>query len=103
MIDPTLASGGKPRNLPAAVIHDVDATQLPIAVLLFRDGHREEATSYTIADRILYINSSPYLGGPWIRGIELSSLDLPETVRSNQARGIKFQLPSASNEVLVGP
>lgn len=103
MIDPRLPSGGKPRSLPAAVIHDVDAAQLPIAVLLFRDGHREEATGYTIADRVLYINSSPYSGGPWIRRIELSSLDLPETIRSNQARGIKFQLPSASNEVLVGP
>ncbi len=103
MIDPTLASGGKPRNLPAAVIHVVDTTQLPIAVLLFRDGHHEETTSYTIADGVLYINSSPYTGGPWIRKIELSLLDLPETIRSNQARGIKFRLPSASNEVLVGP
>ncbi len=103
MIDPTLPLGSKTRRLSAPAIHAVDAAQLPIAVLLFRDGHREETTSYTIADGVLYISASPYTGGPWIRKIELSSLNLPETISSNQSRGIKFQLPSAPNEVLVGP
>jgi hypothetical protein len=103
MIDPTLPSVSKPRRQSAAAIHAVDTAQLPIAVLLFRDGHREETTSYTIADGVLYISANPYTGGPWIRKIELSSLNLPETVSSNQSRGIKFQLPSAPNEVLVGP
>ncbi len=103
MIDPTLQVVSNARRLSAAAIHAVDAAQLPIAVLLFRDGHREETTSYTIADGVLYISANPYTGGPWIRKIELSSLNLPETVSSNQSRGIRFQLPSAPNEVLVGP
>jgi hypothetical protein len=103
MIDPTLALGNNPRRLSTAAIHAVDAAQLPIAVFLFRDGHHEETTSYTIADGVLYISANPYTGGPWIRKIELLSLDLPETIRRNQSRGIKFQLPSAPNEVLVGP
>lgn len=104
MIDPTLALSREPSSPSAAVSHAANnEVRLPIAVLLFRDGHREETTSYTIADGVLYIGASPYTGGPWIRKIELSLLDLAETVRSNQSRGIKFQIPSAPNEVLVGP
>jgi hypothetical protein len=103
MIDPTQALRSEPSNPSAPASHVTNDVQLPIAVLLFRDGHHEEATSYTIADGVLYISASPYTGGPWIRKIELSSLDLAETIRSNQFRGIKFQLPSAPNEVRVGP
>jgi hypothetical protein len=104
MIDPTLALSREPSSPSAAVSHAANnEVRLPVAVLLFRDGHREETTSYTIADGVLYIGASPYTGGPWIRKIELSLLDLAETVRSNQSHGIKFQLPSAPNEVLVGP
>jgi hypothetical protein len=104
IIGPAVASASKPTRLSGATPNQAvnDAT-LPIAVLLFHDGHREEATSYTIADGVLYINASPYTGGPWIRKIELASLDLPETISFNQSRGIKFQVPSAPNEVLVGP
>jgi hypothetical protein len=103
MIDPTLALRSEPSGPSAAVRHAANDVQLPIAVLLFRDGHREETTSYTIADGVLYVSASPYTGGPWIRKVELTLLDLAETIRSNQSRGIKFQLPSAPNEVLVGP
>jgi hypothetical protein len=102
-IDPTLALRSEPSGPSAAVRRAANDVQLPIAVLLFRDGHGEETSSYTIADGVLYISASPYTGGPWIRKIELSSLDLADTIRSNQSRGIKFQLPSAPNEVLVGP
>jgi len=30
-------------------------------------------------------------------------LDLPETLKSNYSRGLRFQLPRAPNEVIVGP
>lgn len=104
MIDPTPALSREPSSPSPAVSHAANnEVRLPIAVLLFHDGHREEATSYTIADGVLYINASPYTGGPWIRKIELASLDLAETITFNQSRGIKFQIPSAPNEVLVGP
>jgi hypothetical protein len=77
--------------------------QLPPAVLVFRDGHHEEISDYTIADGILYTRADYYTTGSWTRKIELSSLNLPETIQTNQSRGARFQLPSAPNEVIVRP
>ena len=91
-------------ELPSsAPIHAVATPELPPAVLVFRDGHREEASEYTIADGALYTRTDYYTTGSWNRKIELSSLNLPETVKSNQSRGVKFQLPSSPNEVIVRP
>lgn len=73
------------------------------AILVFRDGHREEISDYTIAQGILYDQGSYSTHGIWNRKIELSSLNLSETVNSNLARGIRFQVPHAPNEVIVGP
>ncbi len=73
------------------------------AVLVFRDGHQEQISGYTIADGVLYGNGDFYSGGSWDKRIELSSLNLEETVRLNQARGVRFRLPAARNEVMVGP
>ena len=84
--------------LPAPV-----APELPPALLIFRDGHHEEASEYTIADGILYTRGDPYSGGPWNRKITLSSLNLPETITSNQARGLRFRVPQSPNEVVVRP
>lgn len=75
----------------------------PPAVLIFRDGHREETSGYTIANGILYTRGDDYTTGSWTRKIELSSLNLPETLKSNQSRGVRFQLPSFPNEVIVRP
>jgi hypothetical protein len=77
------------------------AAALP--VLVFRDGHREEISDYTIADGSLYTRSDYYTTGSWSRKINLSSLNLPETIASNQSRGARFQLPSFPNEVVIGP
>jgi|SRR5580658_365805 hypothetical protein len=73
------------------------------AILIFRDGHREEISDYTIADGALYTRADYYTTGSWNRKIVLSSLNLPETVASNQSRGASFRLPSFPNEVVVGP
>ncbi len=73
------------------------------ALLVFRDGSREEVSNYTISDGVLYASADYYTAGSWNRKIELSSLNLAETVKSNQARGVTFHLPSAPNEVIVGP
>jgi hypothetical protein len=77
--------------------------ELPAAVLVFRDGHREEACEYTIADGFLYASSDPYVTGSWNRKIALAALNLPETVETNRSRGVRFQLPTAPNEVIVRP
>jgi hypothetical protein len=81
----------------------VPTKELPPAILVFRDGHREQVSDYTIADGILYAHSDYFTTGSWNRKIELSSLNLGETLKSNQSQGIRFQLPSAPNEVIVGP
>lgn len=73
------------------------------AVLVFRDGHREETSEYTITDGALYTRANYYTDGSWTRKIELSSLNLPETIQSNQSRGVRFQLPSFPNEVILRP
>jgi len=77
--------------------------ELVPAILIFRDGHREEVSEYTIADGSLYTRADYYTNGSWNRKIELSSLNLSETIRSNQSRGVRFQLPSFPNEVIVRP
>ncbi|HEX4782728.1 MAG TPA: hypothetical protein VH350_00205 [Candidatus Sulfotelmatobacter sp.] len=74
-----------------------------VAILIFHDGHREEISNYTIAGGVLYSAADYYATGSWNRKIQLSSLDLPGTIESNQSRGIKFRLPSSPNEVIVGP
>ncbi|MGA7221089.1 MAG: hypothetical protein WBX38_22430 [Candidatus Sulfotelmatobacter sp.] len=79
-----------------SVAHD-----LPPAVLIFRDGHSEEVRDYTIADGALYARGDFYRDGYWNKKIELSSLDVAETARANDARNVKFVLPSSSNEVIA--
>jgi hypothetical protein len=72
-------------------------------ILVFRDGHREEVSDYTIADGNLYTHADYYTAGSWNKKIALSSLNLPDTTNTNQSRGIKFQLPTAPNEVIIRP
>jgi hypothetical protein len=88
---------------PGSSMHAVKAPDLAPAVLIFRDGHNEEASDYTIADGILYTSGDPYGGGSWNRKIALSALNLPETIATNKSRGVRFQLPSSPNEVIVRP
>ncbi len=73
------------------------------AILVFRDGHREEVTGYTIADGRLYVTSNYLTTGFWIQYVELSTLNLPETIAANSGRPHPFRIPSSSNEVIVGP
>jgi hypothetical protein len=100
MIDPIPASPPHAERRAAAA---VAVPELVPAILIFRDGHREEVSEYTIADSALYTKADYYTSGSWNRKIELSSLNLSETVKSNQSRGVRFQLPSFPNEVIVRP
>jgi len=72
-------------------------------VLIFRDGHHEEVSNYTVADGYVYASSDYYTAGAWVRKIAISELNLPETMAVNQAQGAAFRLPKAANEVVVGP
>ncbi len=73
------------------------------ALLVFRDGHKDEVSGYTIAGGAIYVDRDDAMNGLATRRIELSSLDLSSTIESNRARGLSFQLPTAANVVIVGP
>ncbi len=77
--------------------------QLPPAVLVFHDGHREEITEYSIMSGTIYSNADYWTTGSWTRKIQIADLDVPSTMRANQARGLKFVLPVGPNEVVVRP
>lgn len=79
------------------------AHELAPAVLIFRDGHNEEVRDYTIVAGAIYARGDLYTDGYWTRKIELTALNLPETVKSNQARGVRFLLPNSPNEVITRP
>ena len=77
------------------------ARELPPAVLVYRDGHREEIPDYAIADGLIYVRGNNWQNGYWTKRIPLSALDAPATVQANQQRGVKFMLPTAPNVVIA--
>jgi hypothetical protein len=79
------------------------ARDLPPAILVFRDGSHQEVRDYTIADGVLYARGDFYNDGYWNKKIELSNLNLPETLQENANRSVKFVLPSSPNEVITRP
>jgi hypothetical protein len=97
------AEQNQPGGAPEIATSTAQRGDAPSVVLVFRDGHREEASDYTIAGGVLYTRSNYYADGSWTKQIDLSSLNLPETVASNKSRGAPFRLPSSPNEVIVGP
>lgn len=91
----SLRSAASPANSPSA--------ELPPATLIFRDGHKEEVRDYAIANGTLYARGDFYVDGYWNRNIQLSTLDIPQTLQANAANGVKFLLPSSPNEVITRP
>jgi hypothetical protein len=79
------------------------ATQPELVSLVFRDGHREDVSDYVIANGILYAHTSYYADGAWTKNIDIAALNVPETVSYNESRGVRFLVPNAGYEVIVGP
>jgi len=79
------------------------AKPMPAAVLVYRDGHSEEISSYSIIDRVMYTKADYYSSGSWTRTIQIADLDIPATLKQNQQRGVKFDLPSCPDEVVIRP
>lgn len=77
------------------------AASLPPAVLVFRDGHREEVGKYMIEGDTLYVSADYWATGSWNRKIRLSQLDIPASLEANAERGTKFNLPRGPNQVVV--
>ena len=76
---------------------------LPPAVLIFRDGHTEEVRDYAIADGTLYARGDYYTDGYWNKKIDLSALNVAETLQANTKRNVNFVLPTSPNEVITRP
>jgi hypothetical protein len=77
--------------------------ELQPAVLIFRDGHREQVPEYAIVGGTLYASADYWQTGQWTKNIQISALNIPATVQANRDNGIKFTLPSAANEVVTRP
>jgi hypothetical protein len=76
---------------------------LPAAILVFRDGHQEEAAKYTIVDRNIFLRSDYYATGFWTRKVPIRDLDVSATLKLNAERGTKFTLPSRPSEIVLRP
>jgi hypothetical protein len=78
-------------------------TELPPAVLVFRDGHQEEIGKYVIAGPTIYTSADYWSSGSWTRKVQIAALDIPATLKVNRERGAKFNLPSGPHEVMIRP
>src|SRR6266699_2930460 len=77
--------------------------ELPPAVLVFRDGHKAEVSSYTIMGQTMFAKSDYWTTGTWNKKIQLTDVDVPATVALNHQRGLKFALPTSASEVVIRP
>ena len=77
--------------------------EMPPTVLVYRDGHTEELRSYSIIGSSIYTKADYWTNGTWTRTIQIADLDIPSTLKQNQQRGVKFELPSGPDEVMIRP
>ena len=77
--------------------------ELPPAVLVFRDGRKEEVSDYTIMSGTIYSKADSWNNGSWTNKIQIGDLDVPATLKLNQERGLEFALPAGPNEVVMRP
>lgn len=77
--------------------------ELPPAVLVFRDGHKEEITRYTIVGGTIYTNEEYWNSGSWTKKVPLAELNVPATLELNRERGARFTLPSGPGQIVVRP
>jgi len=77
--------------------------ELPLAVLVFRDGRTEEVSSYTIMSGTIFSKADYWTSGSWTRKIQIADLDVPATLKLNHGRGLNFVLPAGPNEVVMRP
>jgi hypothetical protein len=95
------ASSPVPTKGPTASVLAQVPSELPPAVLVFRDGHQEEVAKYTIVGTTICIKTDYWSTGSWTRKVPIAELNLATTLHVNQERGAKFSLPSRPSEVIV--
>jgi hypothetical protein len=98
----SVPSSAHPAVLPAFDLSPA-AQPLRAAILVFCDGHQEEAAKYIIVGSIIFLKSDYYATGSWTRKVPIRDLDLPTTLKLNADRGTKFILPSRPSEIILRP
>jgi len=73
------------------------------ATFVFRDGHREQSSDYTIVSGVIYTRGDYWTSGSWTKKIPMAQLDVPATLRANADSGVPFRLPAAPNEIITRP
>lgn len=97
-------SSARSSNAPARkVAVEPPPRELPPAVLVFRDGRKEELSSYTIMSGTIYSKADYWTNGSWTKKIQIADLDVPATLKLNQEHGLNFVLPAGPNEVVLRP
>lgn len=91
------------RSTPASQAATQAPPDLVPAVLVYRDGHREQVLDYVIASGNLYARGNYWQDGYWTKTVQLAALDIPATLKANEQSGVKFVLPSSPNEVVTRP
>ena len=92
-----------PVGASTAQSNSPEHAELPPAVLVFRNGRRQEVSSYSIIGPVLYASGSYWTNGYWTQKILLADLNLPATFEANQERGVNFVLPSSPDQVVTRP
>ena len=72
-------------------------------VFVFRDGHREESSDYSIISGVIYSRGDYWTTGSWSKKILIADLDVPATMQANRERSVPFRLPNAPNEIITRP
>jgi hypothetical protein len=68
----------------------------PATALVFRDQHVEEVHNYAISGGTLWV-----LNEQAPKKIPLAQLDIPATVKMNDDRGLDFQVPGPSLQIMI--
>jgi hypothetical protein len=91
---------------PKPAGHSIDSSKQsepPPTTFVFRDGHQEQSSDYSIISGVIYARGDYWNTGHWSKQIRVSELDLPATMKANQNQGASFRLPTAPNEVITRP
>jgi hypothetical protein len=101
-VDYAKSAAAKP---PAAAKGTPEAKSdtLPPVVLIYRDGHHADVHDYTIVDGTIYARGDYWTDGYWEKKIQISALNVPATIKTNQQHGVRFLLPTSPNEVITRP
>lgn len=99
----TRASSARANPTQAGVSAPSPVLNEPPTVFVFRDGHREESSDYSIISGVIYSRGDYWTSGAWSKKILIADLDVPATLHANHEHGVPFRLPSAPNEVITRP